>query len=553
MPATKISDLLPIPDSVVDPHPYQVFGLEDGEQEVATIHRAIQSVVTKLKSVKDETDPKLWSRAAKLVQQSRMTLANAESKAQLDARFGIIAAADESTSDEDPLAEVLPTTDPLANLLPSVDPLATATPETTADPLAAILPSADPSRPETSHPPIPEAVAAQVGVPPSNPMPAGVFGTPEVEPNSPVSPASNGPPVLVAVEDHIQTGSVRGRTRKKPILGMLMFGTFTTGMLAVIGTLIYFLVFGSGKVAITNSDGQLTISTEPASEDDKQIVAKPLAENSVRPQPQPLDPVMGTLAESRPPASRPDDPSGLANQMQNKPSTTEDSTETTTSESDGGEPANMTDADMAAPATTSDDPQPEPTPEPTPEPAMTDEMIANADQKISELQALIKQADWTQMKPTAEAVTEMRMTEEQQELSEALYELVDLATYYRGGIEKAVGDLSVGNDFAVTDDFRVIVVEKGEDLLVVQYNKKNRSFTFNEFPFSLAHKLATFSIAASPTREAAKAVYQAIAPKATEDYRKESITQLRNIRGEVEGADPARLADTIERLFNEGS
>jgi len=54
-------------------------------------------------------------------------------------------------------------------------------------------------------------------------------------------------------------------------------------------------------------------------------------------------------------------------------------------------------------------------------------------------------------------------------------------------------------------------IEKGDDLLVVRYNEKNRSFTFDEFPFSLAHKLASFSVSDSPTGEAAKAVYQAIA------------------------------------------
>ena len=67
MSATKISDLLPFPDSITDPHPYQVFGLEDGEQDTAKISKAIQGVVAKLKSVKNDTDPKLWAKAAKLV------------------------------------------------------------------------------------------------------------------------------------------------------------------------------------------------------------------------------------------------------------------------------------------------------------------------------------------------------------------------------------------------------------------------------------------------------------------------------------------------------
>ena len=133
-----------------------------------------------------------------------------------------------------------------------------------------------------------------------------------------------------------------------------------------------------------------------------------------------------------------------------------------------------------------------------------------------------------------------------------MYELADLATYYRGAIERAVAEINVGNDFAVTDTFRVIVVEKGEDLLVVRYSEKNRSFTFDEFPFSLAHRLATFSTKGdSTTTQAAKAAYQAIAPKATDAHRAEAVVWLREITGEVEGADPKRVADTIESLFGE--
>ena len=36
MPATNIYDL-PIPEEMKNPHPYQVFGIEDGEQDLAVI------------------------------------------------------------------------------------------------------------------------------------------------------------------------------------------------------------------------------------------------------------------------------------------------------------------------------------------------------------------------------------------------------------------------------------------------------------------------------------------------------------------------------------
>jgi hypothetical protein len=143
----------------------------------------------------------------------------------------------------------------------------------------------------------------------------------------------------------------------------------------------------------------------------------------------------------------------------------------------------------------------------------------------------------------------MPMNEELQDQAEDLYQLADLATYYRVGIEKALAGLEVSSELAVTDSFRVIIVETGPDRLVVRYNAKNRSFTLDEFPFSLAHRLATFSIPQTPASQAAKAVYQAVAPKSTEAYRQEAIGWLRTMDAKVDGADPSRLADTIERLF----
>ena len=109
------------------------------------------------------------------------------------------------------------------------------------------------------------------------------------------------------------------------------------------------------------------------------------------------------------------------------------------------------------------------------------------------------------MKNAAESLTEMALSNANATTAQGLFGLADLATYYRGGIELAVGKLQAGNDFSINDTFRVLVVETGEDLLTVRYNKKNRSFKFDDFPFSLAHKLASFEVPDGPTAQAAKA------------------------------------------------
>ena len=176
-------------------------------------------------------------------------------------------------------------------------------------------------------------------------------------------------------------------------------------------------------------------------------------------------------------------------------------------------------------------------------------MIALADEQLDRVEQLIRSAKWQEMLPASEQILQQPMSEEQQQRADALHEVADLATYYRGGIEKAVKDLAVGDTFVVTNDFRVIIVEKGDDLLVVRYNERNRKFRFDELPFSLAHKLAKFAMPDSPGARGAKAVYQSIAPKSTDDHREEALDWLKAIAPETEELDVARTIATLESIY----
>jgi hypothetical protein len=99
----------------------------------------------------------------------------------------------------------------------------------------------------------------------------------------------------------------------------------------------------------------------------------------------------------------------------------------------------------------------------------------------------------------------------------------------------------------------VIVVEKGDDFIAIQFNARKKTYKFDELPFSLAHKLASFTISDSPTNLAAKSVYQAISPKSNEDTRKESLEWLNGMGGGIEGADPKRIIDSLQTMFAEGA
>ncbi|MGB0600588.1 MAG: formylglycine-generating enzyme family protein, partial [Rubripirellula sp.] len=81
------------------------------------------------------------------------------------------------------------------------------------------------------------------------------------------------------------------------------------------------------------------------------------------------------------------------------------------------------------------------------EPDLSNEMLSAADEQLARLEQLIKTSKWEEMLPASEEALKTPMNDDQRQRAAALHELADLATYYRGGIEKSVEDLKVGNDF----------------------------------------------------------------------------------------------------------
>lgn len=560
MSAESLSDLLPLPSGCREPHAYQVFGLEGGEQDRKKISAAMKATIEQLKARKETTEPRLWKKAAKLVNEARVVLTDSDKKSQLDARFGIIDLSEPaSTPTEpsapkppavgDPLAGILPTADPLASFLPSSDPLATDGSETSASQL--------PTPPETGAIDLPDLDLQMPGD--SMTSTAG----------SPIAESDLAPPVSGASIPSIQFEDERrasGRSRRRrSSTGMLMFACFMISMLSLVGVLSYFVIFSKGQIAITQGNGQLAVSNQPPAGPTRQ--AEPIDAS-----PTPSDPVMGEFSEEFAPGPDAGKPSGLVSDM--------NAAESIASDSPPAGPngmqmdAGMDTDSMAMNSNPPDSPpdmsmEPDPAPEPEPDtttpdpdsssepamtsepaPEMTEEMLATATKEIEQVEELIRSASWSKMLPAAEKLLETPMDADQKTRAEALYELADLATYYRGGISKAVNDLDVGNDFEIANDFRVIVVETGDDLLVVRFNEQNREFKFDEFPFSLAHRLGSFSMPETPGAAAAKAVYQAIAPKAMEAHIEQSMEWLRAIDPETEEVDVARVIETLESIIS---
>ncbi len=215
------------------------------------------------------------------------------------------------------------------------------------------------------------------------------------------------------------------------------------------------MVWGPGELAITKQDGELKITTKPVESNRAPQVSQPEPVEKKQRKRRPFDPVMGELVASPPPPTAPNQPSELAIALQSSipPELAESSP-------------------MVSPP---DQPQPDPSP-PTAAPAvdpLTDEMIADADKGLDRVRTLIREAKWNEMKAAAESMLESSMTKAQQADAEALYELADLATFYRGSIERAVAKLNAGDEVKI-NDVRVIVVEKGDDLLVVRLHEEEQ-------------------------------------------------------------------------------
>ena len=536
MHATKVSDLLPISDDDKHPHAYQVFGLEGGEQDHRKIKAAISATVKKLKEEKSGADPKAWKQAAKLVQQAEAILSDPQKRIELDAMFGVVHVAETSADPPNHASQDTATSDPLADILPS------------SDPLADVLPATNPvSNWAPVHPPA-DAIPIPLPESPSN------------------IPASTAPHIGNNISIQDTTPRRRRRSNTNWFLVML-----TVGLFAVVGILGFFVFFGPGELAITSQDGQLTIRKGARPAPDDLTRELPIGPPSKARDRREFDPVMPkTLANGMdvPPSNvaaddlaslgKPGDPnSGLPPELQKllgeepdaeNPATTMSPTETT-------EIPETTEVPETPPKMTK--PTDESTTTMSVEPPMesgpveiSDETVAATNQQIEQLRVLIRQSNWKQMTSAASDLKESVLTDEQRIEVESLDELADLATYYYGAIERGIASRQPAETIKVTDSLTIAIVEVGPDLLVIRYAGKNKKYKFDELPLILSHRMAEFALPTDKaTNLAAKACYQAIAPKTNEDYRKESIDWLLSIDGEVPGAHPKQLAETIKQLF----
>ena len=154
------------------------------------------------------------------------------------------------------------------------------------------------------------------------------------------------------------------------------------------------------------------------------------------------------------------------------------------------------------------------------------------------------------MKGAAEKVTEMTLTDQQRTHADALYNLADLATFYRGGIVKGMETLQTASTFELTEGVPVLVVEASETEITIRANARNRTYTLDEMPFVLADRLAGFALSPDkPDNIAARSCFQCISPKSNAEYRQEALTWLEFVNDDLEDVDTKKIVELVKQLF----
>ncbi len=523
MPGPSVHDLLGLPADVTQPNAYQVFGLELGEADHELIRSAIEKRVRSLKQAKPSASPEVWTKAARAVQAAQKVLSDPAQKTALDAQYGII---------NDPEPDSSSVVDPLAALLPTAKK---------SPPGPASAPSPPPSAASQS-PALPDA--------PSIAEQSPSVRTPVQDQSGPTTVA-NPAPTVAPIRSSGPQIATRRPVRRRRSTGGLIFGTIVLVLLtAIVGGFAYVFLSGGGIVVVKNNDG---FAIKPGTDS-----GKPRPSQSAPPRSVASDGIMPT-----PPRVRPDSPnvgSSMPSDFEMPTPPTGTSPGSMPNMPSPDQPPSMdpmTNPSMSTPPMTAEPPMvttPVPTPTPVP-PANstpdspqppTAEQIAVGDAAVTASLDAIKKGNWAAMKSLAETAETKAVTDAQKQSAETLFQFADLATFYRGAIQRAMADLVAGNEVNLTESMTFLVKQSSAEQITLYRNKRDYPYTFEELPLSVAHALAPFQLnVSSPEGQAAKAVFQAISTKATPGHRVESIEILRNL-DQVEGADPKRLADLIE-------
>jgi len=484
--------LLSLSPDLQSPDAYRVLGLSKFEADRATIKAAAEQWIVRLGEERTSADEASWATAMQWVKNAYSILSDAGKKAAYDRKLAIE-------------SEKIDAADPLAGVLP----------QRPSSPTAGLPPTTP--RFQAGHSTLTRGIELE-----SIPVPA----PPEL-----VCPEPT--PMTVPV---VRRSSSKTRSRGIPWFSILA-SLFCIAAMGGIGTILYVLQNSDKQIVLNLGNGPLVIGVD-SNGDGQAVIAPGEIPDRTR---KPFDPVMGGLANDMPPPQTLESvDESPAPESRDEPAMPmmQETLQAESAPSVSSEP--MVDAPMVVPTIET-------------QPAtskVTDAQNAESEKVVDSLVEAIKRHDWEGMKTISEQLATRPMLEPLQQRAGSLYQLVDLATYYRGGIQKGLLTLQAGNEFDLTNDLKVVIVEVGNDKLIIRFNGKNKEFTFDTIPLSLAHKIAQLSLTNDDaTARTAKFAFQAIAPITTPPYRDEAIAEIEKITEEVEGAEPAKLVAAIRDIY----
>lgn len=462
--------------------------------------------------------------------------------------------------------------DLLAGLLPAGDPFAPFDPQAYRAAIQASAPQAsslresplqenplqdNPAQPSTEMPdaaPPPLAVAVAVADE-EPPLAAAVSEIPDLvtapivveRPTFNTAPAMGGPGNVG--QNGPSTGRVKKR-RRRSLAGPLM-AVFALLMFAGIAGCLYLLVSGKGLT----TDGRL-IATAPneGPQNPRQVEpfqAEPAA-SEVRPKPD-FDPVMGNLK----PANNNSPPPNLDPQ---KP--TDNAPEIKASVAPEAEPSqpNMPDSEDSGMVANMDSVEEMPTDGKAPAGDMNpaaemqpakDEKLATATKALEALEGTLRSGRFDEMKSAVEQARPAMVTEPQKTAIAQYALLVELADYYVEGIRRGADNLSLGEAFDISPGFTVGVVEGSREKVALKIGGRTKSYTFDQLPLALAHRLAGFALPESePEVVAGRAAYQSLWSKATPAHRQQALDWLDRPGEDSDRFSMQAVSAAIARLFD---
>ena len=330
----------------------------------------------------------------------------------------------------------------------------------------------------------------------------------------------------------------------------VLFGLTVLGMVGCIGFLLWFInqppePGGSGRTVIASAPTPAKVPSKPRHKGDGVMGEVPSS---------------GTAGSVRNGGSRTG--SGLSSVMPGRnpgKAPVDTGNGITMTGNSGNNPA------MVTPMPEPNLPMPEPTePEPTepepmePEPmepetpTLTPEMVLQGDQEIAAVTKLIQSADWDQMKDAAEKLSQKKqLTDEQRQRADSLYDIADLASFYRGAITRGLGTLNAGAMFEVAPGLPVVVSEANSEGLSIMVDKRIKSYTLDSLPERLTEKLAEFALDADrPDSIAGLALYRLIHPKTNDEYKADALSLLQSVDGQLEMVDTESLQAVAAEIFN---